>query len=90
MKVERLLIEKKPSYDDNYPNMLCGLVQLLGEHGKQEIKLSSSVVSAIFNIIKEDCQRVAEYNASQTSHAIEEAGSEQALLEQAVISDDSF
>ena len=81
MKVKHLLIERKDKYDNDYPNQLVGLVQMQGEHGKQEVKLSNAVVAQIFSLIKSDCQRVANYNAEQTSHAIEEAENEPKLLE---------
>ena len=80
MKVENLIIERKPQYDSDYPNMLVGLVQMQGDHGKMEVKLSNSIVAKIFTLIKDDVQRVADYNASQADHAIEQAGSE-GLLE---------
>lgn len=81
VKVENLVIERKPSYDADYPSMLVGLVQIKGEHGKIEVRLSSATVSAIFSLIKTDVQRVANYNASQVEHAVAEAESEMPLLE---------
>ena len=82
MKVENLLIERKQSYDNDYPNQLVGLVQIKGEHGKMEVKLSSNCVSQIFNLIKKDVERVATYNASQAGGAIEEAEGETKLIEE--------
>jgi hypothetical protein len=81
MKVSSLVIERKESYDADYPNMLVGLVQIKGEHGKMEVKLSNAVVAKVFAIIKADVQRVADYNSSQAGHAIDEAGSETVLIE---------
>ena len=81
MKVENLNIERKPSYDDNYPNMLIGLVQIQGEHGKMEVKLANKTVSAIFALIKDDVQKTANYNASQVENAVENAENETPLLE---------
>ena len=81
MKVQNLLIEKQSSYDDKYPNQIVGIVQIVGEHGKMEVKLSSGVVSNIFILIKEDVQKVADYNASQATDAVVEAASETPLLE---------
>jgi len=80
MKVENLIIERRESYDKDYPNMLVGLVQMKGEHGKMEVKLSNAVVAQIFALIKPDCQRVADYNSSQTGHAIEQAENEAPAL----------
>ena len=76
MKIQNLLIERKPQYDAEYPNMLVGLVQLQGQNGKMEVKLSNSTISEIFSLIKQDLQRVAKQNASQVTHAIEEAENE--------------
>ena len=81
MKVENLVIERKASYDNDYPNMLVGLVQIKGEHGKMEVRLSSCVVCKIFALIKEDVQKVADYNSSQASEAVSEAENETPLLE---------
>ena len=76
MKIQNLLIERKPQYDTEYPNMLVGLVQLQGQNGKMEVKLSNSTLAEIFALIKQDVQRVAKTNASQVGHAIDEAVNE--------------
>lgn len=81
MQVKNLVIERKESYDPDYPNQLVGLVQIKGDNGKMEVKLSNAVVAQIFGLIKTDCQRVANANASQTSFAIEQAENEGALIE---------
>ena len=81
MKVENLIIERKPSYADDYPNMLVGLVQIQGLRGKMEVKLSNKAVSQIFALIKDDVQKTAEYNASQAAEAVSEAENEQLLIE---------
>ena len=83
MKVENLVIERRPSYDNDYPSLLVGLVQIQGLHGKMEVKLSNRTVSQIFSLIKSDVQKTAEYNASQVSDAIEEAENEMPMLESA-------
>lgn len=80
MKVENLLIERKPTYSDTI-NPLEGIVQIQGEHGKMEVKLSSAIIAHIFKLVKDDVQRVADYNASQSGQAIEEAQGEMKLLE---------
>ena len=81
MQVKNLIIERKPSYSEEYPNQLVGLVQIQGEHGKMEVKLSSKVVACIFDIIEEDVLRVAKYNASQSGEAVQEASGELKLIE---------
>ena len=79
MKVENLIIERKPNYDTDYPNQLVGLVQIKGEHGKMEVKLSNDVVGRIFTLIRDDVQRVSNYNSSQSGHAVDEAAAEHML-----------
>lgn len=81
MQVKNLHIERKPSYAEEYANMLVGLVQIKGDQGKMEVKLSNAVVAQIFSLIKEDVQRVANYNSSQVGHAIDQAEGETGLLE---------
>jgi len=80
MKVKNLVIERRPSYDDNYPNMLVGQVQLEGEKGKMEVILSNGTLARIFALVKEDVRKTAEYNASQSNDAIEQAENEMPLL----------
>lgn len=82
MQVINLNIERRPSYDHDWPNQLVGIAQLQGPHGKLEVKLSPSTVANIFELIKKDAQRVADYNASQVGQAIEDAQGEQKLLTQ--------
>ena len=81
MKVRNLLIERRESYASEYPSQIVGLVQIEGEHGKMEVKLSNGAIVAIFALIKKDVQKVADYNASQAGDAIKEAGAEVNLLE---------
>ena len=84
MKVDNLKINRRASYDSEYPNQLVGIVQIHGEHGKMEVKLSNVSVGKIFAIIKEDVTRTAKYNAGQAEHAIDDVGGEIKLIEQAV------
>jgi ribosomal protein L15 len=80
MKVKNLVIERREQYDQEYPNQLVGLVQILGDHGKMEVKLSSSTIIGIFELIADDVEKVAKYNSSQAKAAVEEAGSEVRLI----------
>lgn len=80
MKVEVLNIERRQSYDTDYPNMLVGIVQMKGAHGKIETKLSNETVSKIFQLVKKDVQQAAKYNAEQVNHAIDEAKNEPLLI----------
>jgi len=82
MKVDNLTIRRRESYDSEYPGQLVGIVQIHGEHGKMEVKLSNASVGKIFNLIKEDVKRTAKYNATQAEHALDEARDEQVLIEE--------
>lgn len=81
MKLENLNIDRREAYDADYPNMLVGVVQLKGEHGKMEVKLSNKTVSEIFALVRGDVQKTADYNASQAGEAVENAENEAPLLE---------
>lgn len=81
MKLVNLHIERAPSYDEVAPNLLVGKVQLEGENGKMEVRLSNATVSEIFTMIKSDVARVAKQNAGEADHAIEQAESEMHLIE---------
>jgi hypothetical protein len=72
MKIAKIEIRQRASYED-YANQLAGTVQLQGDGGKQEILLSSKVVSEIFKIIREDLVLRSQLIASQTSDAVDEA-----------------
>lgn len=81
MKIDNVTIRRHESYSE-YPNQMVGTVQLSGEHGKMEVKMSPAVIANIFSIIRADVQRVANYNASQAAQAVDDAGAEQLLIEQ--------
>jgi hypothetical protein len=69
MKVLKLAISKHEQYASEYPNEIVGVIQISGETGKMEVRLSPSTVSKIFRLCKEDVQKVANYNASQAANA---------------------
>lgn len=73
MKVIKLEICKKGSYDTEYPNEIVGTVQIAGSTGKMEVKLFPKTVADIFRLCKADVQRVASSNALQASPACEDA-----------------
>lgn len=70
MKVIALEIKKRANYEE-YANEIVGVVQIVGDTGKMEVKLSPKTVIEIFRLCKNDVQRVAAYNASQASSACE-------------------
>lgn len=72
MKIAKIEIRQRNSYED-YANKLAGTVQLQGDGGKQEILLSSKVVSDIFKIIREDLVLRSKLIAEQTPQAVDEA-----------------
>ena len=69
MKVVKLEIRKHDQYNDDYRDEIVGMVQIMGETGKMEVRLHPSTVAQIFRLCKGDVQRVADYNASQASAA---------------------
>ena len=71
MKVVSLEIKKRENYDPEYPNEVVGVVQIIGDTGKMEVRLFPQTVAAIFRLCKEDVQRVADFNAAQASDAID-------------------
>jgi hypothetical protein len=73
MKIVALEIKKRESYDSEYPNEIVGVVQIVGETGKMEVRLFPKTVAEIFRLCKGDVQKVADYNASQASVACENA-----------------
>lgn len=79
MRVETLTVERRPSYDSEYPNQLVGLVELKGTNGSQKIKLSNESLSKIFKVIAEDVQRTAVENANLVRRGVSDATSEPLL-----------
>jgi len=69
MKVIKLEIRKHDQYNDDYKDEIVGMVQIVGETGKMEVRLHPTTVAKIFRMCREDVQRVADYNASQASSA---------------------
>jgi len=81
MKVVSVDIRRRESYDSEFPNQMVGMVNLKGENGSMEVKISNTVLASIFTLIKKDVARVAEDNSKQASNAIEEAAAEGLLIE---------
>jgi hypothetical protein len=81
MQVESLDVQRRPSYDSDYPNMLVGMVTLKGSSGKQEIRLSNAALSRVFKVISDEVQSTASANAAQVTNAMGNAVAEYALME---------
>ena len=72
MKVISLEISKRGPYESEYPNEMVGTVQITGNTGKMEVRLTPRTLSEIFRLCKKDVQRVADFNASQATSAVDE------------------
>jgi hypothetical protein len=79
MRVLSLEVKKRESYDSEYPNEIVGVVQIVGETGKMEVRLHPKTVCEIFKLCREDVQRVANYNASQAALACDTIASSMEL-----------
>ena len=90
MKFINLIIERKPSYDAYFPNELVGLVQLAGDRGKQEIRLSNDTIAKILEIARPDSAYQAEQNALNVSQALSTACNENPLLNKVKEIEDLF
>ena len=72
MEIVKVEIRKHSSYED-YPNEIAGIVQLNSENGWQEVKLSASVVSKIFGLLKNDLVQRAKALSNEVEDAAENA-----------------
>lgn len=90
MKFTNLIIERKPSYDAHFPNELVGLVQLAGDRGKQEIRLSNETIAKILEIARPDASLQAQQNALAVSIALSNACNENPLLDKVKEIEDLF
>lgn len=81
MKFVNLVIERKPSYDPDYPHELVGLVQLSGNRGKMEIRLSNDTISKILAIARPDAAMQAENNAQTVTTVLLNACNEKPLID---------
>lgn len=76
MQIESLDVQRRPSYDSEYPNMLVGIVKVKGVSGTQEIRLSNESLSAIFAAVRDDVVQTAKKNAAEVSRAMSDATAE--------------
>ena len=75
MRVKSLEIRKRESYDSEYPNEVVGIVDIVGETGRMEVRLFPSTISKIFRLCKDDVRKVAGFNAEQAPTACENIAS---------------
>lgn len=81
MKLVSLHVERRPSYDDDYPNQMVGTVRLEGTTGKMEVVLSNPVLAEIFTILRANVQSIASRNAAQVANAVDVVNNEQLAIE---------
>lgn len=73
MQVESLEINRRPSYDSEFPNQLVGMVNIKSNLGSQQIRISNKGLTRIFEFIAEEVHLTAQENASRVKGAISEA-----------------
>ena len=79
MKIEKLEIRKFSSYEGEYGEGVFGIIQLTGEMGKIETKLSHKTVGEIFRLCREDVASIALRNAKEAPLACDDAADEVTL-----------
>ena len=83
MQISRLTIERRPSYDSEFPNQLVGTVEFKSPTGTQTIRLSNGALSRVFGVIAAEVQQTARDNAAQVRRGVEGAMNEPLALEAA-------
>jgi len=73
MQVKSLSIERRPSYDSEYPNQLVGMVELDGVTGSQKIRLTNERLSRVFSVITDQVVTTARANAAEVKQGLGEA-----------------
>jgi len=73
MQVTSLHIERRPSYDSDYPNQLVGMLKITSNLGSQEIRVSNKGLARIFEVLTAEVVETAAENASRVKGALTEA-----------------
>ena len=81
MQIKSLEINRRPSYDSDYPNQLVGTVELVGPTGAMKIVLSPGALSRVFGVIAAEVQDTARANANAVRRGMEDAMNEPLALE---------
>ena len=81
MQIKSLEINRRPSYDSDFPNQLIGTVELVGRNGAMKIVLSPGALSRIFGVIAAEVQDTARTNANAVRRGMEDAMNEPLALE---------
>lgn len=81
MQIKSLEINRRPSYDSEYPNQLIGTVELVGPNGAIKIVLSPGALSRVFGVISAEVQDTARTNANAVRRGMEDAMNEPLALE---------
>lgn len=85
MQVESISVEKRPSYDSDYPNQLVGTVTLKGMSGTQTMRLSPGALSRMFKVIAQEVQETAQANAALVKNGMRDAADACLVLESSTI-----
>ena len=83
MQISRLTIERRPSYDSEFPNQLVGTVEFTSPTGAQTVRLSNGALSRVFGVIAAEVQQTARDNAAQVRRGVEDAMNEPLALQAA-------
>lgn len=81
MQISCLTIERRPSYDSEFPNQLVGTVEFTSLTGVQTVRLSNGALSRVFGVIAAEVQQTARDNAAQVRRGVEDAMNEPLMLE---------
>jgi hypothetical protein len=80
MEVKSLTIERRPTYDSEYPNQLIGLVRLSDANGSQEIRLTNENLAEVFRVITTQVVGTAKANSKAVAVGMLEAQHEPLLV----------
>lgn len=80
MQIKSLEINRRPSYDSEYPNQLVGTVELAGPNGAMKIVLSPGALSRVFGVIAAEVQDTARANANAVRRGVEDAMNEPLVI----------
>ena len=80
MKIVKLEIRKRETYDSQYPGEIVGLIEMTSENGKVEVKLSNKTVAEIFSLCRNDVKEISLKNAKEAATSCDSAAHEIKML----------
>ena len=81
MQVESIHIEKRPSYDSQFPGQLVGIVHMRCSTGEQKLVLSPGALSRMFQVIAAEVVETSKRNAEMTKRGMQDAADGALILE---------